>query len=124
MVLLSSFFVKLKPSLLFILGIIFIASGIYFRMFVKTDEISALIVFGILPKNGISTADYVPLIPNFGVFLFGIAAGKIIYKNKRSIFKNEIKSPFLSFLGRNTFAFYFIHQIILFIILSIAIFFK
>ena len=56
--------------------------------------------------------------------MLGIVVGRTIYKEKKSIFKKEINIQPLSFFGKNALWLYFVHQIVLFIILSIGILIK
>lgn len=73
---------------------------------------------------GISTgdfisSDYYPLIPWFGVFLYGLAAGRIFYQKKKSLFPFVIKDNFLLYAGKKTLVIYLIHQPVIMITLYI-----
>jgi uncharacterized membrane protein len=95
-----------------IFGIIIIFLGLYLRTF--TFDFNFLIPLGFIPNN-FWTIDYFPLLPWFGLILFGISIGNIIYPNKKRKFeimdrtKNMIIKSFC-FLGRNSLLIYFIHQ--------------
>lgn len=72
-----------------------------------------------LTTNTFASSDYYPLFPWLGVFLFGIVIGRVLYKEKKSIFKYKMPdNPFL-FLGRHTLSIYVLHQPLILIILSL-----
>ncbi len=58
-----------------------------------------------------SSADYYPLIPWFGLFLWGVSINKLVYKQKISFIKsaNKLSKPFAAF-GRHTLIIYLLHQ--------------
>lgn len=125
MMILSPAFLKIKKNyVLIVLGILFIAMGILFQSFVRTETITPLIIFNILPKWGFATPDFVPLIPLLGVYLLGMVFGRKFYKNKTSLIKKELKPNFINFLGRHTLPIYFIHQIIILLILMLGLLIK
>lgn len=104
---------KLNVIILMVLSALFIALGrIFSEIKVSFDYLFPL---GIYSKNFFSS-DYYPLIPWLGYFILGIVIGKIIYKNKKSIFKSDIKDNIINYLGRKTLFIYLIHQPILIII--------
>ena len=76
-----------------------------------------LLWLGFQPQGFVSV-DYTPLIPWFGLVLFGIFAGSILYKDKVSLFRsvsaqqNTLQKSF-SFLGRRSLIIYLIHQPVL-----------
>ena len=76
-----------------------------------------LIIFGITVKGEPAMADYMPLIPWAGVFLIGSAAGRLCYREKKTLFPgrtgvcHKIVSP-LAFLGRHSLIIYLVHQVI------------
>jgi uncharacterized membrane protein len=64
-----------------------------------------------------SSGDYFPLLPHFGFFLIGAAAGRIFYAQKKTLFpwvneKSILLRP-LIFLGRHSLWVYLLHQPIL-----------
>ena len=83
-----------------------------------------LLMLGVELKDGISMADYMPLIPWMGVFLTGAALGRFIYPEKKTVFPNagdrfrKIISP-IEFLGRHSLIIYLTHQPIMYFILFI-----
>lgn len=70
---------------------------------------------GIQVEGAPEVADFMPLIPWMGVFLICAAAGRILYKEKRTLFPNAGKTvraitrP-LEFLGRHSLIIYLVHQ--------------
>lgn len=83
-----------------------------------------LVPLGIEPPN-YSYLDYFPLIHWFGVFLFGVFLGNILYKNGERQFSLPNFGPFfpfsfLQFLGRHSLIIYVIHQPILYALLVLA----
>lgn len=98
---------KLSYVWLFILSIL-LASSYFVIPYIKTTH-NFFFIFGI--HNGeISSSDYYPILPWAGAFVLGIALGKIVYREKKSIFKFSIKDNPLSFLGRHSLWVYVIHQ--------------
>lgn len=102
-----------------ILGIIFIAVGIYLMSF--RFGFYDLLWLGFTPYN-FYTLDYFPLLPWLGVVSLGIFLGNMLYEN----YIRHFKLPELSknrliivtgFLGRHSLLIYIIHQPILILIL-------
>ncbi len=62
----------------------------------------------------VSMADYFPIFPNLGTFLIGIALGKTLYKEKKSLLPSVIGNTapvrFLSLCGRASLWIYIAHQ--------------
>ncbi|MFW5884723.1 MAG: heparan-alpha-glucosaminide N-acetyltransferase [Patescibacteria group bacterium] len=80
-------------------------------------DISWLYFLGFSSSN-ISTLDFYPIIPWFGVVLWGIFAAKILYKDRVRQFKLlDLGDNFLikkfCFLGRNSLLIYFLHHPVL-----------
>lgn len=63
------------------------------------------------------SSDYYPLIPWLGVFLYGIALGKILYSGKKSILPAEFRDNPVNIIGRHTLTIYLIHQPVILAIL-------
>jgi uncharacterized membrane protein len=113
------FFIKYN-ELNLVAGLSIILSGVYLRQ--HTFNFSYLFWLGFVPED-LSTFDYFPLIPWFGVILLGVHYGKyIIEKTANMRFKGEISSIF-TFLGKHSLTVYLVHQPAL-ILLLIALGFK
>ncbi len=68
---------------------------------------------------GFASADYFPLLPNFGFFLLGAVAGRKLYYKKQSLFPHLRPNRFLCFCGRHSLVIYLLHQPILYGLLLI-----
>ena len=70
-----------------------------------------------LPGPDFLSADYFPLLPNFGFFLLGAAIGRTVYRNKESLLPrvnaNAIPLRFLQWWGKQSLFIYLAHQPIL-----------
>lgn len=60
-------------------------------------------------------ADYMPLIPHLGIFLFGSIIGRLCYKDRKSVFpaRSDIAKKLMSpveFIGRHSLIIYIVHQ--------------
>jgi uncharacterized membrane protein len=103
----------------FILGLLFIAVGLYLQT--VNVEFSWLIWLGLAPQDFYSL-DYVPIFPWFGVVLMGMGLGDLLYPGyRRRVILPDLTDSFfvksLAFLGRNSLAIYLVHQPILIAIL-------
>lgn len=113
-VILSLFFVRLKPHQLAVIGLIIAIAGFYINQFFF--GFSWLLWLGLVP-SGFYTLDYFPLLPWFGIFLIGMALGKNSYRNGKSRIKQKRCSSFFCILGRHSLLIYLTHQLILIAIL-------
>lgn len=59
------------------------------------------------------SADYYPLLPWSGIFMYGIAFGKIKYVEKHSLLPFDYSNNFLGLLGRHSLLIYLSHQPVL-----------
>lgn len=108
------FMQKIDTRFLLPLGGLIVAAGNIFKK--VTVSTTLLFPFGLMDKN-FASLDYYPLLPWFGVFLAGVFIGRVIYKEKKSLFKFEIRNDFLSLLGRHSLSVYLTHQPMILVIL-------
>ena len=99
-----------------LLGLSFIALGIYFKGF--TLDFGWLIWLGFPKSHYHYAVDYFPLLPWFGITLIGLFFGKCLYKNHTRRFSLADFSDFcivrpFRFLGRHSLVIYFLHQPVL-----------
>ena len=91
-------------------------------MYAYESENMLLYPLGIIVKDAPDVADYMPLIPWMGVFLICAAGGRILYKEKKTLFAGagktirSITRP-LEFMGRHSLIIYLVHQPIIYGIL-------
>jgi Predicted membrane protein len=106
---------RVNSKLLFISGILIIFTGIYFDHITMNNNY--LFMFNLI-SNTFSSSDYYPLFPWMGIYLFGIVAGRLLYKDKRSLFSFNPRENPLLFAGRNTLVIYVVHQPLILLILT------
>lgn len=72
-----------------------------------------LIPFG-FKSPGFASADYFPLLPYFGFFLTGTVLGRLLYKNKQTLFpkvsEKNVLVRFFSLFGKWSLPIYMLHQ--------------
>jgi uncharacterized membrane protein len=73
--------------------------------------------------NCFYSSDYYPLFPYISFILFGLLLGKILYKNRVSLFRFTLPDNPISFLGRNSLVFYITHQPVVLMILYCIFYF-
>ena len=70
-----------------------------------------------LVHQGFVSSDYFPLLPNLGFFLLGSILGRVLYRNKKTLFPQvDPQIPairFLGFCGRQSLFIYLLHQPVL-----------
>lgn len=69
-----------------------------------------------------NTVDFWPIFPYTGVLYLGIAFGKVLYREKKSVIPKlnlRIFKP-LCFIGRHTIYFYLLHQVVFILVLAIV----
>lgn len=95
-----------------------IAIGYYLENYIAQDLWFCWL--GLTPK-GFVTADFFPVFPYLGWFLFGIVLGRTLYKNKKTLFPNVSSTALpiriFAFCGRHSLWIYLLHQPILYGIL-------
>lgn len=119
-IILSPVFLRLKYSNLF-LGFVFVFLGVVLENY--RFDLTFLFFLGFAPAN-LTTLDYYPLLPWFGVVVWGIFAAKVLYAGRVRRFslpwqENNFFTDKLSFLGRHSLIIYFLHQPILFLLFYI-----
>lgn len=111
---------RLSPGALTLLGTVLILLGFWFRHFrISTDPLFPLGLY----SPGFRSADYFPLLPNFGFFLLGAVLGKTLYRRKATLFPGvDAQRPvprFFSACGRHSLLIYLLHQPVIFLLLSL-----
>lgn len=115
--LLYSLFQRINRYVLIVLGTAVIVLGNYVpRISVSYNYLFPL---GIISSSFISS-DYYPLIPWFGVFLYGIVLGKILYFRKQSQFNFNLGDNIISRVGQKTLLVYVVHQPITVLMLTLV----
>ena len=110
------FFRKMSPAATAVTAAVLIAVGLWILPRLNTGEFPWLIALGLYP-SGFASSDYFPLLPNLGYFLAGALAGRLLYREKRTLFPNaNLHNPiirFLNFCGRHSLPIYLLHQPVL-----------
>ncbi|MFA4946336.1 MAG: heparan-alpha-glucosaminide N-acetyltransferase [Candidatus Micrarchaeia archaeon] len=109
-ILAGAFALRLPPVALVVLGCVIIALAV--PLATIQPETQLFLWLGVAPA-GFSSVDYEPLFPWFGVFLFGVAAGKIFYRGGRrafALFEKPFYAGALCLAGRHSLAIYLAHQ--------------
>ena len=101
-------------------GLAVIAAGVYLQTL--TFDFPYLLWLGFFYP--VTTFDYYPLLPWFGVILIGIAFGNVLYKNGKRIRELNNYDNVISKLGKYSLLIYFIHQPILFGLLMLLPYIK
>jgi uncharacterized membrane protein len=91
------------------LGIALVAAGVYLQSHNVLVDFPWLLWLGLMP-HGFYTMDYWPVLPWFGVFLFGMFCGKMLYPRGNRLFSiHEFDDPItsaLTFPGRHPLVIY------------------
>lgn len=117
-ILLYPLFRDLNKYVLAILGTIIIVVGQYFGGL--TVHNNYLFLFNLTGNTWVS-ADYYPLFPWLGVFLYGIVLGEILYHRKQSRLTWCPGTNFFGYIGRHTLLVYLIHQPLLLLFIGIYV---
>lgn len=106
-----------------ILGIIMLAFGIYFDTISYYTTYSSENIFVIILKQILGLVkcggDTMAFLFNGGQVLIGVFIGKILYTSRKSVFNKEYTNNIVTFTGRNSLLVYFLHQIILPVLLCL-----
>ncbi|MDH7526211.1 MAG: heparan-alpha-glucosaminide N-acetyltransferase [Peptococcaceae bacterium] len=65
------------------------------------------------------SADFYPLIPWYGIFLCGLAAGKLLYSDRKSLISTSLPETILNRAGRKTLLIYLAHQPVIMLLLNL-----
>ncbi|SHK40267.1 heparan-alpha-glucosaminide N-acetyltransferase [Desulforamulus aeronauticus] len=109
-ILLYPLFKRQKPLLLLFEGTVIILAGIALDNITISNNWLAPLG---LPAEDFVSVDYYPLMPWFGLFLYGVAWGQILYHDKKSLFYFRPRYSLLSTLGKHSLLIYLIHQPVL-----------
>lgn len=113
-------FRKLPAPVLTCCAVILIATGFACSAFPVNTTL--LVPLGLV-YPGFQSADYFPLLPNFGFFLLGIVLGRIVYQDRTTRFprvnSHVIPIRFLSACGRHSLIIYLLHQPVITLLLSL-----
>jgi len=117
--LLYPLFKNIAPYLMATLGTAIILSGDFATQITMHHNWLAPLGFR---TPSFSSVDYFPLLPWWGVFLWGVALSKLLYKQKKSLFKtaDQLFQP-LATVGRHTLIIYLLHQPILLVVLYLSL---
>jgi len=100
----------LQPALLFSLSAVILIIG-RFSLTIPVSH-NFFLPFG-LTSSTFASLDYYPLLPWYGVFLIGVAAGKTLYSKKETLLAVNRNPNSITYLGRHSLLIYLIHQPIL-----------
>jgi uncharacterized membrane protein len=111
---------SLNQYLLVAIGTLVIVLGYFAQKTVV--PFNYLFPFGLTNTN-FTSSDYYPLLPWFGLFVYGLAFGKKFYSAKKSILPFNLENNFIvrsvSTIGKNTLFIYIIHQPVTLAILTL-----
>lgn len=118
---LSPLFIKLNKYWLLFIGTLALIAGALMSGVIVQSQF--LFPIGLISST-FSSADYYPLFPWLGVFIYGIALGKILYHERNSLFKFSLKNNIVSFAGKHSLLIYVVHQPLILLILSLIMMIK
>lgn len=108
-------FKRLPVWALAVLGVGFVALGVWFESF--CIPMNFLFPLGLRAQGFYCGGDYFPLLPGFGWFLLGAVIGRTAYRKKQSLLPRvNAANPvirFFSFCGRHSLLIYMLHQPVL-----------
>lgn len=114
-------FRKLPFWALSIIGAGFVVLGFWMKN--QTVFVDYLFPIGLCSNKIFTGSDFFPLFPGLGWFLVGSAIGKILYRNKQTLFPkaptNFFLIRFLRFVGRHSLEIYLLHQPILVLVTAL-----
>ena len=93
-------------------GLVVVVLGYYLEIEPVTVKSHLLFPLG-FPYSGFSSGDYFPLAPHLGWYCLGMAAGRLLYREKTTLLPkvNERSAPvrFFTFCGRNSLYIFILH---------------
>lgn len=114
--LISPILKKASNIVLLVLAVLPIIIGNIFTSIIMPNDY--FFIFNLISSN-FTSSDYYPLIPWIGVFIFGIVLGRLLYKEKKSVFRFSLNENIISMAGKHTLIVYVIHQPLILLILSL-----
>ena len=117
--LVTPLFKKINRNILIGIAILIISVGFYLTVNNFTVNTNLLVPFN-LTSLAFTSADYYPLLPYMGFYILGYVAGDYYFNIKKYPRKtNFYKQNIFTYFGKNTLAWYFIHQVLLVVFLII-----
>lgn len=117
-ILIAPLMLRLNKYILLVLGTAIIAVTPYISV-IKLSH-NFLFIVGLTTSSFVSS-DFYPMIPWFGVFLYGLAAGKSFYINKKSIITLRLGENLLALAGQHTLLIYLLHQPMILLVLNLIL---
>lgn len=108
---------KYDKYIYLVIGIIMMSFGIYFYynyifVFYEGENLFLLFIH-ILIGDKLAGSDCFPFLLYGGEIFIGVFLGKLLYKEKKSLFNFNYQNNVITFIGRHSLIFYFAHQIII-----------
>lgn len=109
----------------FAMSVVMITLGVYFYLNCEYAHYKDNTVWAIIFNQIIGTqqygSDFFPFLLYGGEIFAGVFLGKLLYKDKTSLFKKEYKNNVVTFIGRNSLVAYFVHQIVIALLLFLIV---
>lgn len=118
---LSTFVKGWRPVALLLFSAAVIAGGVYLRTLSTANP--WLFPFGLITAN-FNSLDYYPLFPYFGVYTLGMVLGRLLYRERRSLFPWRPSWRPLELMGQHSLTIYLLHQPLILALLYAMRFFR
>lgn len=109
----------------FAMAVVMITLGVYFYVNCHYAHYKDNTVWAIIFNQIIGTqqygSDFFPFLLYGGEIFAGVFLGKLLYKDRTSLFKKEYKNNVITFIGRNSLLIYFAHQVVIGVLLFLII---